>query len=27
VNLAESEGYQVGRDLHITRNGNRIQLV
>ncbi|MEF8771561.1 ribonuclease J [Halodesulfurarchaeum sp.] len=27
VNLAESEGYRVGRDLHITRNGNRIQLV
>ncbi|MFB6109697.1 MAG: RNase J family beta-CASP ribonuclease [Halodesulfurarchaeum sp.] len=27
VNLAESEGYQVGRDLHVTRNGNRIQLV
>ncbi len=27
VNLAESEGYQVGRDLHISRNGNRIQLV
>ncbi|AOW79953.1 ribonuclease J [Halodesulfurarchaeum formicicum] len=27
VNLAESEGYKVGRDLHITRNGNRIQLV
>ncbi len=27
VNLAESEGYKVGRDLHISRNGNRIQLV
>jgi ribonuclease J len=27
VNLAESEGYRVGRDLHISRNGNRIQLV
>ncbi|WP_092633614.1 ribonuclease J [Haloplanus vescus] len=27
VDLAESEGYAVGRDLHITRNGNMIQLV
>jgi len=27
VNLAEEEGYSVGRDLHVTRNGNRIQLV
>ncbi|WP_435363855.1 RNase J family beta-CASP ribonuclease [Haloarchaeobius sp. DYHT-AS-18] len=26
VNLAESEGYKVGRDLHVTRNGNMIQL-
>ncbi len=27
VSLAESEGYRVGRDLHISRNGNTIQLV
>jgi ribonuclease J len=27
VNLCESEGYQMGRDLHVTRNGNIIQLV
>ncbi|QLH79264.1 RNase J family beta-CASP ribonuclease [Halosimplex rubrum] len=27
VNLAESEGYKLGRDLHVTRNGNLIQLV
>ncbi|MFB6095419.1 MAG: RNase J family beta-CASP ribonuclease [Halodesulfurarchaeum sp.] len=27
VNLAEDLGYQVGRDLHVSRNGNRIQLV
>jgi ribonuclease J len=27
VNLAEDMGYQVGRDLHVTRNGNMIQLV
>jgi ribonuclease J len=27
VNLAENEGYRVGRDLHVTRNGNMIQLV
>jgi len=27
VNLAESEGYSVGRDLHVTRNGKMIQLV
>ena len=27
VNLAEDEGYKVGRDLHVTRNGNMIQLV
>ncbi|MFD1645380.1 ribonuclease J [Haloarchaeobius litoreus] len=26
VNLAESEGYKMGRDLHVTRNGNLIQL-
>ncbi|AKH97933.1 RNase J family beta-CASP ribonuclease [Halanaeroarchaeum sulfurireducens] len=27
VELAEGMGYDVGRDLHVTRNGNRIQLV
>ncbi|WP_144903455.1 ribonuclease J [Halobellus captivus] len=27
VDLAESQGYQMGRDLHATRNGNMIQLV
>jgi ribonuclease J len=27
VNLAESQGYTVGQDLHVTRNGNLIQLV
>ncbi|MFU8869286.1 MAG: ribonuclease J, partial [Natronococcus sp.] len=27
VDLAESEGYKLGRDLHVTRNGNLIQLV
>jgi len=27
VGLAEDEGYKVGRDLHVTRNGNLIQLV
>ncbi|MFB6125977.1 MAG: RNase J family beta-CASP ribonuclease [Halolamina sp.] len=27
VNLAESEGYELGEDLHVTRNGNTIQLV
>jgi ribonuclease J len=26
VNLCENEGYHVGRDLHVTRNGNMIQL-
>jgi len=26
VDLAENMGYKVGRDLHITRNGNMIQL-
>ncbi|WP_324662545.1 RNase J family beta-CASP ribonuclease [Haloarcula sediminis] len=26
VDLAEDFGFEVGRDLHITRNGNRIQL-
>ncbi len=27
VDLAESEGYKMGRDVHVTRNGNLIQLV
>ena len=27
VSLAENEGYELDRDLHITRNGNLIQLV
>ncbi|WP_311171604.1 ribonuclease J [Halobellus ordinarius] len=27
VDLAESQGYALGRDLHVTRNGNLIQLV
>jgi ribonuclease J len=27
VDLVEGQGYAVGRDLHITRNGNMIQLV
>jgi ribonuclease J len=27
VNLAESEGYEMGRDLHVSRNGNIISLV
>jgi len=27
VDLAESQGYKLGRDLHVTRNGNLIQLV
>jgi ribonuclease J len=27
VDLAESMGYKLGRDLHVTRNGNLIQLV
>ena len=27
VNLAEGMGYALGRDLHVTRNGNMIQLV
>ncbi|WP_435349604.1 RNase J family beta-CASP ribonuclease [Haloarchaeobius sp. HRN-SO-5] len=26
VDLAENEGYTMGRDLHVTRNGNLIQL-
>jgi len=27
VSLCESQGYELGRDLHVTSNGNRIQLV
>src|SRR6056297_2358697 len=27
VDLCESQGYALGRDLHVTRNGNMIQLV
>jgi ribonuclease J len=27
VNLAENSGYTVGRDLHLSRNGQLIQLV
>jgi ribonuclease J len=27
VDLCESQGYDLGRDLHVTRNGNLIQLV
>jgi ribonuclease J len=27
VDLAESQGYSQGRDLHVTRNGKLIQLV
>ncbi len=27
VGLVEDDGYRVGRDLHLTRNGNTIQLV
>jgi len=27
VNLCESQGYKLGRDLHVTSNGNLIQLV
>jgi ribonuclease J len=27
VDLCEELGYQLGRDVHATRNGNRIQLV
>jgi ribonuclease J len=27
VDLAENQGYALGRDLHVTRNGNMIQLV
>jgi ribonuclease J len=27
VSLAESQGYKVGRDIHVTSNGNTIQLV
>ncbi|MFB6354795.1 MAG: MBL fold metallo-hydrolase RNA specificity domain-containing protein, partial [Halobacteriales archaeon] len=27
VDIARGEGYEPGRDLHISHNGNRIQLV
>jgi len=27
VTLATSQGYTLGRDLHVTANGNTIQLV
>ena len=27
VDLAQSQGYKLGRDLHVTQNGNTIQLV
>ena len=27
VDLCESQGYKLGRDVHVTRNGNMIQLV
>jgi ribonuclease J len=27
VDLAEGKGYEVGRDLHVSRNGNIVQLV
>ena len=27
ADLAQSEGYKLGRDLHVTSNGNTIQLV
>jgi len=27
VSLCKSQGYKLGRDLHVTTNGNRIQLV
>ncbi|QSG02573.1 ribonuclease J [Natranaeroarchaeum sulfidigenes] len=27
VDLASNQGYTMGRDLHVTRNGNRIQIV
>ena len=27
VNLCESQGYELGRDIHVTSNGNMIQLV
>jgi ribonuclease J len=26
VDLARNQGYQLGRDLHVTENGNTIQL-
>jgi ribonuclease J len=27
VDLASNQGYEVGRDIHVTSNGNTIQLV
>ncbi|MDL5361190.1 ribonuclease J [Halalkalicoccus sp. NIPERK01] len=27
VNLAQNQGYELGRDLHVTHNGNVVQLV
>jgi ribonuclease J len=27
VDLAENMGYKMGRDLHVTRNGNLVKLV
>jgi ribonuclease J len=27
VDLASSQGYELGRDLHVTQNGNTIQIV
>jgi ribonuclease J len=27
VDLASGQGYELGRDLHVTANGNMIQLV
>ncbi len=27
IDLCETQGYQLGRDVHVTRNGNLIQLV
>jgi ribonuclease J len=27
VDLASQEGYELGRDLHVTSNGNTIELV
>jgi ribonuclease J len=27
VDLASNQGYELGRDLHVTKNGNTIDLV